>query len=94
MLQKALIHLLQSHVRKPIKVDQHFVGFLKAIEPGRHDKATYFNPYENKGDPVFYGQGNHCLESYIFQQHIARPVPETDKWVLNMNILTCVSELE
>lgn len=33
MLQEALVHLLQSHVRKSVEVDQHFIGFLKAIEP-------------------------------------------------------------
>lgn len=33
MLQEALVHLLQSHIRKSVEVDQHFIGFLKAIEP-------------------------------------------------------------
>lgn len=33
MEQEALIHLLQSHVRQSVEVDQHFIGFLKAIKP-------------------------------------------------------------
>lgn len=31
--QEAVVHLLQSHVRQPVEVDQHFIGFLKAIKP-------------------------------------------------------------
>lgn len=31
--QEALVHLLQSYIRQPVEVDQHFIGFFKAIEP-------------------------------------------------------------
>lgn len=31
--QEALVHLLQSHVRQPIEVDQHFICFFKAVKP-------------------------------------------------------------
>lgn len=31
--QEALVHLLQPDIRQPVEVDQHFVGFLKAVKP-------------------------------------------------------------
>lgn len=33
MEEEAFVHLLQSHVGQSVEVDQHFIGFLKAIEP-------------------------------------------------------------
>lgn len=33
--QEVFVHLLQPHVGKSIEVDQHLIGLLKAVQPGR-----------------------------------------------------------
>lgn len=45
MKQEALVHLLQPNVRKSVEIDQHFIGFLKAVKPFWHSRVGRQNKY-------------------------------------------------
>lgn len=49
MKEEALVHLLKSHVGQSVEVDQHFIGFLKAIEPF-YKRIQQSNNYFHKPD--------------------------------------------
>lgn len=56
-----LIHLLQSYVRQPVEVDQHFIGFLKAIKP-------VFKPMQQSNNYLHIGQFAESKTGIIYMQ--------------------------